>query len=365
MQSNLFIVLVFVIFGNVVFSANSDGKDFVFNFVCYDPYFNSAITTTVIVIPSYNDSICTFEYTQKSKNKVVSIQKTASYGKTNEISFDHNQVLLRTYASNGEIKDFAVKDFRIFASCTEEYTDLFNIPSISNAGNKYTFSMTSADYDQKGWVTILPITQLNSIKVNIVGYADGALFSNETVEYDTTIGQNQHYIAIVPLYEYDFNSSITISASSNFFVTYINPFASTSNNPDAPCGTSCYRDYTTFMMMPVVEKKCNDIISPSDQRMITNDFTTRLYVSPPSVPYDCNETFTMNIYDKEDNINGYQEIITSMGSSTIELTDKSEMASSTNAGQMPMYRLGSVLNHPDSLTAYGHFTHYVPSVQEW
>uniref|UniRef100_A0AC35TH59 Structural protein n=1 Tax=Rhabditophanes sp. KR3021 TaxID=114890 RepID=A0AC35TH59_9BILA len=41
------------------------------------------------------------------------------------------------------------------------------------------------------------------------------------------------------------------------------------------------------------------------------------------------------------------------------------MASSTNAGQMPMYRLGSVLNHPDSLTAYGHFTHYVPSVQEW
>uniref|UniRef100_A0AC35TQF3 CUB domain-containing protein n=1 Tax=Rhabditophanes sp. KR3021 TaxID=114890 RepID=A0AC35TQF3_9BILA len=82
-------------------------------------------------------------------------------------------------------------------------------------------------------------------------------------------------------------------------------------------------------------------------------------------PTDCNEIFTITIYDKNDNINGDHKIIIAAEPSTIELTDKSEIASPTYSGQMPMYRLGSILSHPDSLTAYGHFAHYVPSVLEW
>uniref|UniRef100_A0AC35TYY7 SCP domain-containing protein n=1 Tax=Rhabditophanes sp. KR3021 TaxID=114890 RepID=A0AC35TYY7_9BILA len=140
-------------------------------------------------------------------------------------------------------------------------------------------------------------------------------------------------------------------------------YASTSNIGVPSCGITCHEDYITFMPMPVVSKDCSDAISPPDQRMITNDFTTRIYVSPPDVPYDCNEMFTTTVYDKNDN--GHQEVISSIGTSTIELTDKSEMASSSNSGQLPMYRLGSILNYPDSLTAYGHFAHYVPSIQEW
>uniref|UniRef100_A0AC35TID4 C1q domain-containing protein n=1 Tax=Rhabditophanes sp. KR3021 TaxID=114890 RepID=A0AC35TID4_9BILA len=119
------------------------------------------------------------------------------------------------------------------------------------------------------------------------------------------------------------------------------------------------------MPMSVVAKQCNDLLFPADQRMITNDFTTRLYVSPPSVDSDCDEILTMVIYDENDNVNGYHQVITAASSDTIDLTDKSEMASSSYSGQIPMYRLGSILNHPDNLTAYGHFAHIVPSIQEW
>uniref|UniRef100_A0AC35TKC4 IgGFc_binding domain-containing protein n=1 Tax=Rhabditophanes sp. KR3021 TaxID=114890 RepID=A0AC35TKC4_9BILA len=119
------------------------------------------------------------------------------------------------------------------------------------------------------------------------------------------------------------------------------------------------------MPMPVVAKQCNDLLFPTDQRMITNDFTTRLYVSPPSVDSDCDEIFTVIVYDKNDNVNGHHEVITAVSPSTIDLTDKSEMASSSYSGQIPMYRLGSISNHPDSLTAYGHFAHIVPSLLEW
>uniref|UniRef100_A0AC35TNT3 Astacin domain-containing protein n=1 Tax=Rhabditophanes sp. KR3021 TaxID=114890 RepID=A0AC35TNT3_9BILA len=117
------------------------------------------------------------------------------------------------------------------------------------------------------------------------------------------------------------------------------------------------------MPMPVVSKGCNDAFSRADQRMITNDFTTRLYISPPDIPDHCNELFTMTVYDK--NGDEYNETITSAGSSSVELADEYEKAFSTNAGEMRIYRFGSILNHPDNITGYGHFMHYIPSIQEW
>uniref|UniRef100_A0AC35TXX7 Velvet domain-containing protein n=1 Tax=Rhabditophanes sp. KR3021 TaxID=114890 RepID=A0AC35TXX7_9BILA len=119
------------------------------------------------------------------------------------------------------------------------------------------------------------------------------------------------------------------------------------------------------MPMPVVAKQCNGLLFPPDQRMISNDLTTRLYVSPPTVASECEEIFEITVYDKDNNANGHQEIITAIKPSTIDLTEKSEMGSSTDSGQMPMYRLGSIHIKPDHLTAYGHFVYYVPSVVEW
>uniref|UniRef100_A0AC35UF68 Phospholipid scramblase n=1 Tax=Rhabditophanes sp. KR3021 TaxID=114890 RepID=A0AC35UF68_9BILA len=115
--------------------------------------------------------------------------------------------------------------------------------------------------------------------------------------------------------------------------------------------------------MPVVFKQCDTKLSRPDQRIISNNFTTRLYVSPPDVPSDCKEVFTMDVSDKAGTVN--HETINDSGSSTIELTDKSEMGSSTNEGQTPMYRFGSIINYPDASAIFGHFAHYVPSIEEW
>uniref|UniRef100_A0AC35UBT3 CUB domain-containing protein n=1 Tax=Rhabditophanes sp. KR3021 TaxID=114890 RepID=A0AC35UBT3_9BILA len=124
------------------------------------------------------------------------------------------------------------------------------------------------------------------------------------------------------------------------------PWATTSNNfEDGSCGVSCNADYVQFLPMPVVPKNCNERLMKPDKRVITNDFTTRVYVSPPSVDYDCNEVFTMDIYDKFENISEKSKIISRIGMSRIELTDKSEMASSTVSGQMPMYRFGNYFYH--------------------
>uniref|UniRef100_A0AC35TLI2 IgGFc_binding domain-containing protein n=1 Tax=Rhabditophanes sp. KR3021 TaxID=114890 RepID=A0AC35TLI2_9BILA len=342
----------------------------------YNGYTSNASITTAIVIPLYNNSICTFKYTQTSNNKLVSFQKTAFYGRTNEISFDPNEVLLLTNYHPLKISALDTKDFRIFVSCSEEikliarYSDLietmgdiYNVFSIKNSGNKYIFEMPTQRSSIKGFIGILPITQSTYISVNILGYLNGEIFSNETIQYDTTFSTNQRYIAISPLDIKEYNSSIIISATSNFMLTFASPFITESNfNYDA-CGDLICEDYTAFMLMPVVSKECNIMLRQPDQKIMRNDFTTRLYVSPPSVDNDCNESFSMDVYDENNNVK--HELISAIGSSTIELTDKSEMGSSTSGGQIPMFRLGRVINSPGSPLTYGHFGHFVPSIREW
>uniref|UniRef100_A0AC35TWW5 CUB domain-containing protein n=1 Tax=Rhabditophanes sp. KR3021 TaxID=114890 RepID=A0AC35TWW5_9BILA len=148
-------------------------------------------------------------------------------------------------------------------------------------------------------------------------------------------------------------------------VLYTTATATTSNVDDRSCGFSCVRDSVTFMPIPVIQKQCYEIVAPPDETIITNDFTTRLYVTPPGVDASCKEDFQMTIYAKHDNNTGLNKYIDHFGYSQIEMTDRSEMASSTYAGQMPMYRLGSIINLPDNRTAYGHFAHYIPVVEEW
>uniref|UniRef100_A0AC35UAK4 IgGFc_binding domain-containing protein n=1 Tax=Rhabditophanes sp. KR3021 TaxID=114890 RepID=A0AC35UAK4_9BILA len=379
MQIHLLSLLVFVVGANIVDGADSDGKEFVFNFMQTDEYDISSVTTTnVIVIPLHKDSICSFQYTQTSDHKVVSISRSAFFGKTNEIIFDPNEVLLQPTWEVHDISMMPDKDFRIYVSCSEDVTliakyedayhaqgDIFLIPSISNAGNKYILSMPTGYDPVKGWITILPITKQLPFTVNVEGYVNGVLFSNQSRTYDSKIGDEQLYITVNPLNQDDYKATLKISGTSNFFITYLNPWAVSGSLQDGSCGISCNWDYITFMPMPVVGKECNKMLALPDQRIITNDFTTRLYVSPPNVPHNCNEMFKIQVYDKFDNVTGNCEIISDIGSSTISLTDKSEMGSETFEGETVMYRFGSFHHSPDNLTGYGHFAHYVPSVQEW
>uniref|UniRef100_A0AC35TR02 IgGFc_binding domain-containing protein n=1 Tax=Rhabditophanes sp. KR3021 TaxID=114890 RepID=A0AC35TR02_9BILA len=130
---------------------------------------------------------------------------------------------------------------------------------------------------------MLPLSQKESISVN------GALFSNDTIQYDTAIGQNQSYVTVGPIdvNSDNSNATIVITATSPLILSYASWWTTTSNLEDDSCGLSCNVNYVTFM--PVVSKQCNDLLFPPDQRMITNDFTTRLYASPPSVDQDCVE----------------------------------------------------------------------------
>uniref|UniRef100_A0AC35TQ14 IgGFc_binding domain-containing protein n=1 Tax=Rhabditophanes sp. KR3021 TaxID=114890 RepID=A0AC35TQ14_9BILA len=242
---------------------------------------------------------------------------------------------------------------------------MFLIPSIETAGDTYIFSMPTGLHGIKGFISILPISQQGSIAINIVGHATGFFYSNETIQYNTTKGEKQHYISVYPLNQLDYTSSVTISSTSKFLISFMTPYIVSTDEADGECGFPCYQDYVTFFPSPVFFTECNGVLSPPDQRIITNDFTTRLYVSPPKKSSDCDEIFIMTIYNKEDNVNGDEEIITAIGSSTIDLRDKSEMGSSTSAGQMPIYRLGSARDYFDSLYEYGHFLHLVPSTEEW
>uniref|UniRef100_A0AC35TVB1 IgGFc_binding domain-containing protein n=1 Tax=Rhabditophanes sp. KR3021 TaxID=114890 RepID=A0AC35TVB1_9BILA len=376
MQQNILVAIL--LFVTSVNTADSDGKDFIFSFIADVKVYSPDIITAVIVIPSFNDSSCTFKYTQTSDNQIFTIIKNATFGKTNEISFNYKEILLETSYLGNYVNNVPGKDFRIFATCTEEvkligrisyYTEgwgeHFLIPSIQNAGNKYIFGTPSGYLYPKGSITIMPIVQKEFITINIVGYLNGLKVSNETVQYDTSIGQNQNYITVQTIdFHYNKNLTIIITGTSPIMLSYASYYTAPNNVDDKECGKTCYPNYVSFMPMPVVSKKCNSLLSHPDQRMITHDFTKRLYISPPNVDLNCDETFSIDVYNK-DNINGNIEIINTVGLSSFELKNTSEIALSTYSGQMPMYRLGSFHNEPDYLTAYGLFAHYVPSVKEW
>uniref|UniRef100_A0AC35TLU2 IgGFc_binding domain-containing protein n=1 Tax=Rhabditophanes sp. KR3021 TaxID=114890 RepID=A0AC35TLU2_9BILA len=378
LSNNLALLFVCGLVCNIAEAANSDGKEFIFSFI-RDQFIplSPAATTTVIVIPSTTDSVCTFKYTQKSDNQVVSRKNTALYGKTNEISLNINEVISIANYTGNQFFDTLSKDFRIFVSCTEEvkligrvndpintWGDLFNIPSIQNGGTEYTLSLPSTDSSVKGAIAFLPIDLTSSIDINVIGYSNGQLFSNKSVNYKTALGQKQYYVSI-DLYQgfnYDFNVTLTITASKNIMLTFVSPWATT-NNVDSLCGKTCKSDYLTFMPISSTKKKCNVLLAKPDQRMITSDFTTRLYVSPPNMGFDCNEVLKITVFDNSGNTEGKDEIVSNIGLTTLDLID--EIAFTSTSGQMSTYRLGSILQPGDAITSYGHYGHYIPSTAEW
>uniref|UniRef100_A0AC35UE61 IgGFc_binding domain-containing protein n=1 Tax=Rhabditophanes sp. KR3021 TaxID=114890 RepID=A0AC35UE61_9BILA len=271
-------------------------------------------------------------------------------------------------------------DFRIFASCTEEvkligkladpvnaWGDYFLIPSSKNAGTQYTFAFPTADYYAKGAFAILPVNKEGSINVTFVGYAMGELFHSETFEYEIIPGHFQHYISC-NIFEsanlFDYNVSVSIITSSPVMLSFESPLTTLSND-DSSCGQSCNEDSVNFMPIASQPIVCDKPLVTPDQRMITNDFTTRLYVSPPSVETNCDASDTITVYDVINNVQGTKQEVSKFGFTAISLMNTEAAGFTTTSGQMSTNRFGSFFGASDHTTAFGNFMHYVPSISEW
>uniref|UniRef100_A0AC35TV21 IgGFc_binding domain-containing protein n=1 Tax=Rhabditophanes sp. KR3021 TaxID=114890 RepID=A0AC35TV21_9BILA len=103
---------------------------------------------------------------------------------------------------------------------------------------------------------------------------------------------------------------------------------------------------------------------PPDQRMITNDFTTRLHVSPPNLGANCNAITKITAYDENNNVRGTEQIVDKTGLTEISLINDEVAGFSTVGGQMSTNRFGSIINK-DNIIPAGHFMHYIPSTSEW
>uniref|UniRef100_A0AC35TYJ6 CUB_2 domain-containing protein n=1 Tax=Rhabditophanes sp. KR3021 TaxID=114890 RepID=A0AC35TYJ6_9BILA len=369
-------------------NAADTGKDFVFTFA-YDSSLSlsrSAIAN-VIVIPLFNDTLCTFTYIQNSDNKIVTLQQKAIYNQTNEFKLNVDEVVVQFDYGQSKFEDYSTKDFRIFVSCTEEvkliariadavqgWGDMHLVYSVTNAATRYSsFQVPISDTNFKGTLGILPINKGGSIKVNIIGYINEQLFSQQTIEYNTTLGQNQHYIGIYfdklngEPSSYNINASIAITATSPIMLSFESPQTTTSNiDDDGSCGSVCYNDFVQFMPVASQPIDCNLDFTTPDQRMITSEFTSRLHISPPNFGDDCDAIPKIIVYNDLLSVEGSEQIVDKTGFTRISLNNIQYAGFSTNNGQMTTNRFGSLFQ-PDfgGITAYGHFMHYVPSIQEW
>uniref|UniRef100_A0AC35TXJ7 IgGFc_binding domain-containing protein n=1 Tax=Rhabditophanes sp. KR3021 TaxID=114890 RepID=A0AC35TXJ7_9BILA len=304
------------------------------------------------------------------------METNASYGKTNEVMLPMKEVFFKVPIQFGATYANSFKEYRIFANCKDEVkliarfsdpflsmSELYLVPSIKTAGTYYFIDTITTSALGTGIVTILPVTQQSGlITIAINAYKDGVQVFNKNVQYNTLFGSNQYYIAVI---EHDSNMTIEISASSPIMLTFVSPFASSTDH-DYPCDTptlSCQKDYVSYF--PVQSpQQCGVILTKADQRMITNNFTTRLYVS--SANFECTPLSQMTIYDDDTNFKGMDINFNINQPTNISLITNSQAAFSSYTGVKPSYRFGSILKNPNNrVDAHGHFGHYVPSTEEW
>uniref|UniRef100_A0AC35UEI9 IgGFc_binding domain-containing protein n=1 Tax=Rhabditophanes sp. KR3021 TaxID=114890 RepID=A0AC35UEI9_9BILA len=229
--------------------------------------------------------------------------------------------------------------------------------------------MPMSDTFFKGTIGILPVSKQGPITINIFGYVNEKFVLDETDTYETTLGKDQHYIAIYfdksngdPLIS-NTNASITIMSSSPVMLSFESPHSTTSDNGnDGSCGAHCYNDFVQFMPIPSQPIKCGSALKIPDQRMITDDYTTRLHVSAPNSVTNCDSSIT--VYADVNDINGTKQNVDNMGFTQISLMNTEFSGFSTYDSQLSTNRFGSIFGN-DGLDTYGHFMHYVPSTEEW
>uniref|UniRef100_A0AC35TJD5 CUB_2 domain-containing protein n=1 Tax=Rhabditophanes sp. KR3021 TaxID=114890 RepID=A0AC35TJD5_9BILA len=374
MKATYFLLLLATFYCQSTQVADSDGKEFVFSFSVYGYFgYSDATTASVIVIPTQNDCNCTFTYVTYIYNTTATFTKLALAHKSNEFTFENEQVItLINY--EGDFSIDTALDFRIFASCTEVvkligriadpingFGDFFVIPSIQNAAKKYILDMPPTTLGPGGHILILPLTTVENAKINIIAYHLGALYSDTTYQFNTNLGAIQRYIDM-DTYDSNINFSFEIYSNVPIMLSIVSPFASTVKNAKWD-GSNRFYNYISFMPISSGDKTCHKKLTTPDRRMITNDFTSSIYVSPTIYGGKCDEVDTITIYNGTET--GVVEEVSNFGATNISFVDQKQVGTSTNGGFMPIFRFVSIFSGQDGSTTFGHSAHYIPSTEEW
>uniref|UniRef100_A0AC35TXW3 IgGFc_binding domain-containing protein n=1 Tax=Rhabditophanes sp. KR3021 TaxID=114890 RepID=A0AC35TXW3_9BILA len=377
MFKNIIALLVFALACNLG-SAESDGVDFVFSYSAYAlNKISKVASASVVVIPLGKDNTyCDFIYT-KSSGQMKTIHTIPVFGKTNEYQFNFTEVVLLTQYDAYDFDEQIVKDFRIFAKCTAKvkligkisdqinaWGDMFLIPSSSNAAIQYVLAMPTSSFGEKGSVSFLPVASSGQITINITTFmTDTEYGRNRSYTYDMAIAQDQRYMSV--MFNVFNNASLILTASSPIMITLTAPRVTSNSITTDYCGTTCLSDYVTFMPIGVNEKKCKFESNQPEENMITNDFTSRIYIYPTYQDGICNDKLTATVYDDITNLaRGTTIDISLYGKSSVSLVNKKQTGVLTYDGPLRSYRQGAILES-DGITAHGHFAHYLPMTKEW
>uniref|UniRef100_A0AC35UCR0 IgGFc_binding domain-containing protein n=1 Tax=Rhabditophanes sp. KR3021 TaxID=114890 RepID=A0AC35UCR0_9BILA len=371
---NLFAVLAIALAVTRVHGDDSEGTEFVTSFSGYW-LFDGSLVISVIIIPSEQDTICTIKYAQQSDHKIVEIEATATYGKINEYRLPNAEVYyMGLVSSAGLHADEFADDARVFVSCKDKVkllgkhfyatmaqSELFLIPSISSAsGNNFIVALPPSVYASMGHVLVLPLPGTDEVTINFKMYQNGNLYNSESKTVKTSLGAEQTFY--VSYFDDPSNITFVIDSTEPVMTSLVVEMASTTG--DSSCGKICCKNYMTTMLLANTVKKCNQPTLSQEQRIITNDFSSRLYISPP-VASDCAEDFTVRVFDNNKLAGGEEIIISKTGYTNYTFAERREISLVSSSGDMSVIRYGTVFHNGDLQTNYGHFAHYVPSTREF
>uniref|UniRef100_A0AC35UHD1 IgGFc_binding domain-containing protein n=1 Tax=Rhabditophanes sp. KR3021 TaxID=114890 RepID=A0AC35UHD1_9BILA len=412
------LLTIFIIAAAVIDADDSEGTEFVTTFSGYwIP--DGSLINSLIIIPSEENTSCSIKYASQEDDTIVQFDTQVFYGKTNEIRLKNDDVSYHGVNSPSGLHD--MPDARIFITCqdkvkllgkyffvTRALSDLFLIPAINVAsGTNFVTALPPSVYESLSYIIVLPLPGTDSVTVNYKMYKDGNLFNTDSKTYNTALGSAQSYYT--SFFEEAGNVTVLVESTSPVAISLVTPWASTTEQYET-C-QACARDHAAMMLIPNLVKQCNQQHLPQEQRIMTSDFTSKLFISPP-VSSDCDEKFKVTVFDDNKLASGKEMEVSKIGSTNITFVDRKEMALVSVSGVMPTIRFGTFfdgstpINYGKEMEVskigstnitfvdrkemalvsvsgvmptirfgtffdgstpinYGHYTHYVPSTAEY
>uniref|UniRef100_A0AC35UCW5 IgGFc_binding domain-containing protein n=1 Tax=Rhabditophanes sp. KR3021 TaxID=114890 RepID=A0AC35UCW5_9BILA len=325
------------------FAADTDGTQFILAFANgnHDLY-NKLTSASLIVMPIHNNSEIFYVFDNPSGPTVT-----------------HTNIDPRvTVTCSTPVK--------LLAKVGDKYNgwgDILNIPSIEMAGTNYIIQTPTSTFGDLAMALILPLELDVTVSLSIRIYMNDKLQLLKQVNVNSTLGEKQLTVgSFVDSNDASVNSTFVITASSPVVIQLISPLSSSSNNPKL-CGVSCYRDYASMIVPPVVKATCGALLSHPDMRVLTSEYSLLMFIAPPNAQ-SCNEDFTFKVFDDIDPIIGTEFTVDSFGSSDVALSTRNQIGVVSYTAQLPATRFGGWVQE-DGLTSYGHFLTYVPSTTEY
>uniref|UniRef100_A0AC35UFU6 ShKT domain-containing protein n=1 Tax=Rhabditophanes sp. KR3021 TaxID=114890 RepID=A0AC35UFU6_9BILA len=360
-------------YSNINGLADSDGKDFVFSFTNWNAV-QSFSYISVIVMPILKDTTCKLQYHNITMNVDVTSTFRVSQGSIFEFKANAREIM-KTSISHITGLD-SMDDCRLLLNCQDDvkvvgkysdvqdgYGDLFLVPSTKNAGKKYVLGLPTTSQSDGNHVVILPIPSKDkdeTIKVDVSLYENDVLQKQASAQIGTTFGARQFFV--MTDLNYKVNATIVIVSSKPIMVSLVSPNAQ-NNNYDTNCAQNCHWDYTVVIPLPVIENNCFRTSKIFDDYVITNNFTTRLYVAPPL--NNCNFKVLAQVVDDIGSPDGTSLEISALGFTNLTLSTRNQVEMTYHyTGGLRVYRQGGIIQ-TDGVTAFGTFLAYMPSYNEY